>query len=120
VELVSWNDTLVRVNEKQRFCSGFKYSSGFKDHIHRLGNVYERHYRYVTPSHFVDQSQSLNLFMQNANYSKLTSMHFYALQSGLKQECTIYEQKQQLMLKFTLNNDKREPIEVQSKPLWFQ
>jgi ribonucleoside-diphosphate reductase alpha chain len=25
---------------------------------------------------FVDQSQSLNLFMQNANYSKLTSMHF--------------------------------------------
>jgi ribonucleoside-diphosphate reductase alpha chain len=34
--------------------------------------------------HFVDQSQSLNLFMQNANYSKLTSMHFYAWQSGLK------------------------------------
>jgi ribonucleoside-diphosphate reductase alpha chain len=26
--------------------------------------------------YFVDQSQSLNLFMQNANYSKLTSMHF--------------------------------------------
>jgi ribonucleoside-diphosphate reductase alpha chain len=25
---------------------------------------------------YVDQSQSLNLFMQNANYSKLTSMHF--------------------------------------------
>jgi ribonucleoside-diphosphate reductase alpha chain len=25
--------------------------------------------------YFVDQSQSLNLFMQNANYS-LTSMHF--------------------------------------------
>jgi ribonucleoside-diphosphate reductase alpha chain len=34
--------------------------------------------------YFVDQSQSLNLFMQNANYSKLTSMHFYAWQSGLK------------------------------------
>jgi ribonucleoside-diphosphate reductase alpha chain len=32
--------------------------------------------------YFVDQS--LNLFMQNANYSKLTSMHFYAWQSGLK------------------------------------
>jgi ribonucleoside-diphosphate reductase alpha chain len=25
--------------------------------------------------YFVDQSQSLNLFMQNANYAKLTSMH---------------------------------------------
>jgi ribonucleoside-diphosphate reductase alpha chain len=34
--------------------------------------------------YFVDQSQSLNLFMQNANYAKLTSMHFYAWQSGLK------------------------------------
>ncbi|WP_457611393.1 ribonucleoside-diphosphate reductase subunit alpha, partial [Lutibacter sp.] len=28
--------------------------------------------------YFVDQSQSLNLFMQDANYAKLTSMHFYA------------------------------------------
>src|SRR3970282_2623280 len=34
--------------------------------------------------YFVDQSQSLNLFMQNANYSKLTSMHFYASHSALK------------------------------------
>jgi ribonucleoside-diphosphate reductase alpha chain len=25
---------------------------------------------------YLDQSQSLNLFMQNANYTKLTSMHF--------------------------------------------
>ena len=34
--------------------------------------------------YFVDQSQSLNLFMQDANYAKLTSMHFYAWKSGLK------------------------------------
>ena len=34
--------------------------------------------------YFIDQSQSLNLFMQDANYSKLTSMHFYAWKSGLK------------------------------------
>ena len=34
--------------------------------------------------YFIDQSQSLNLFMQDANYAKLTSMHFYAWQSGLK------------------------------------
>jgi ribonucleoside-diphosphate reductase alpha chain len=33
--------------------------------------------------YFVDQSQSLNLFMQNANYSKLINA-FYAWQSGLK------------------------------------
>ena len=27
---------------------------------------------------FIDQSQSLNLFVENANLGKLTSMHFYA------------------------------------------
>ena len=33
---------------------------------------------------FICQSQSLNLFMENPNYSKLSSMHFYAWQKGLK------------------------------------
>lgn len=33
---------------------------------------------------FICQSQSLNLFMENATFSKLTSMHFYAWQKGLK------------------------------------
>ena len=33
---------------------------------------------------YICQSQSLNLFMENANFSKLTSMHFYAWKKGLK------------------------------------
>lgn len=33
---------------------------------------------------FIDQSQSLNLFMEGANIGKLTSMHFYAWEKGLK------------------------------------
>ncbi|HET6245928.1 MAG: ribonucleoside-diphosphate reductase subunit alpha [Bacteroidetes bacterium] len=33
---------------------------------------------------FICQSQSLNLFIQNANFAKLTSMHFYAWKKGLK------------------------------------
>lgn len=33
---------------------------------------------------FICQSQSLNLFMENATYGKLSSMHFYSWQSGLK------------------------------------
>ncbi|MBF99480.1 MAG: ribonucleoside-diphosphate reductase subunit alpha [Owenweeksia sp.] len=33
---------------------------------------------------FIDQSQSLNLFVENANVGKLTSMHFYAWEKGLK------------------------------------
>jgi len=33
---------------------------------------------------FVCQSQSLNIFMENANPGKLTSMHFYGWEKGLK------------------------------------
>jgi ribonucleoside-diphosphate reductase alpha chain len=33
---------------------------------------------------YIDQSQSLNIFMENANYAKLTSMHFYGWKAGLK------------------------------------
>ncbi len=33
---------------------------------------------------YIDQSQSLNIFMENANFSKLTSMHFYGWKAGLK------------------------------------
>lgn len=33
---------------------------------------------------FICQSQSLNIFMENANFGKLTSMHFYSWKAGLK------------------------------------
>jgi ribonucleoside-diphosphate reductase alpha chain len=33
---------------------------------------------------YICQSQSLNLFVADPDYSKLTSMHFYAWQKGLK------------------------------------
>ena len=68
--------------------------------------------------YFVDQSQSLNLFMQNANYSKLTSMHFYAWQSGLKTGMYYLRTKAAVdAIKFTLNNDKKaEPLEVKEQP----
>ena len=68
--------------------------------------------------YFIDQSQSLNLFMQDANYSKLTSMHFYAWQSGLKTGMYYLRTKAAVdAIKFTLNNDKKaEPIEVQEQP----
>lgn len=61
--------------------------------------------------YFIDQSQSLNLFMQDANYSKLTSMHFYAWQSGLKTGMYYLRTKSAVdAIKFTLNNDKKEEI----------
>jgi len=33
---------------------------------------------------YICQSQSLNIFMENANFGKLTSMHFYGWKQGLK------------------------------------
>ena len=33
---------------------------------------------------FICQSQSLNLFVENPTFAKLTSMHFYAWNKGLK------------------------------------
>lgn len=34
--------------------------------------------------HFIDQSQSMNLFMENPTVSKLSSMHIYSWKKGLK------------------------------------
>jgi ribonucleoside-diphosphate reductase alpha chain len=64
--------------------------------------------------YFIDQSQSLNLFMQDANYSKLTSMHFYAWQSGLKTGMYYLRTKSAVdAIKFTVNNDKKaDPVEI--------
>ncbi|MFM7023885.1 MAG: ribonucleoside-diphosphate reductase subunit alpha [Flavobacteriales bacterium] len=33
---------------------------------------------------YIDQSQSLNLFIENPNFAKLSSMHFYGWKKGLK------------------------------------
>ncbi len=58
--------------------------------------------------YFIDQSQSLNLFMEGATFSKLTSMHFYAWQSGLKTGMYYLRTKSAVdAIKFTLNNDKK-------------
>ena len=58
--------------------------------------------------YFIDQSQSLNLFMQDANYSKLTSMHFYAWKSGLKTGMYYLRTKSAVnAIQFTLSNEKK-------------
>jgi len=58
--------------------------------------------------YFIDQSQSLNLFMENANYSKLTSMHFYAWKSGLKTGMYYLRTKSAVdAIKFTLAKEEK-------------
>ncbi|NJB82311.1 ribonucleoside-diphosphate reductase subunit alpha [Wenyingzhuangia aestuarii] len=62
--------------------------------------------------YFIDQSQSLNLFMEDANYSKLTSMHFYAWKSGLKTGMYYLRTKSAVnAIKFTLSNEKKKVVE---------
>jgi ribonucleoside-diphosphate reductase alpha subunit len=53
---------------------------------------------------FIDQSQSLNLFVADPNYAKLTSMHFYAWKAGLKTGCYYLRSKAPVMAqKFTVD-----------------
>ena len=53
---------------------------------------------------FICQSQSLNLFVADATYSKLTSMHFYAWKKGLKTGCYYLRTKAPVMAqKFTVD-----------------
>ncbi|MBP8792602.1 MAG: ribonucleoside-diphosphate reductase subunit alpha [Lutibacter sp.] len=64
--------------------------------------------------YFIDQSQSLNLFMQDANYSKLTSMHFYAWKSGLKTGMYYLRTKSAVnAIQFTVSKAKK----VEDEPL---
>ncbi|WP_121964975.1 ribonucleoside-diphosphate reductase subunit alpha [Myroides sp. N17-2] len=59
--------------------------------------------------YFIDQSQSLNLFMEGATFAKLTSMHFYAWKSGLKTGMYYLRTKSAVdAIKFTLNNEKKD------------
>jgi ribonucleoside-diphosphate reductase alpha chain len=73
---------------------------------------------------FIDQSQSLNIFMENANFAKLTSMHFYGWKAGLKTGMYYLRTKSATdAIKFTLDKEaisepvakKEETVEVINK-----
>ena len=57
-------------------------------------------------SPFIDQSQSLNLFIEDANFAKLTSMHFYTWKNGLKTGMYYLRTKSAVdAIKFTVAQD---------------
>ena len=61
--------------------------------------------------YFIDQSQSLNLFMEGATMAKLTSMHFYAWKSGLKTGMYYLRTKSAVdAIKFTLSNKEKAAV----------
>lgn len=56
---------------------------------------------------FICQSQSLNIFMENPNFAKLTSMHFYSWKAGLKTGMYYLRTKAATdAIKFTLDKSK--------------
>jgi ribonucleoside-diphosphate reductase subunit M1 len=53
---------------------------------------------------FIDQSQSLNIHLSDPNYSKISSMHFYAWKQGLKTGMYYLRSRAAVdAIKFTLN-----------------
>ncbi|MGB2085921.1 MAG: ribonucleoside-diphosphate reductase subunit alpha, partial [Flavobacteriaceae bacterium] len=64
--------------------------------------------------YFIDQSQSLNLFMEGATMAKLTSMHFYAWKSGLKTGMYYLRTKSAVdAIKFTLSNKEKAVVNAE-------
>ncbi len=59
---------------------------------------------------YICQSQSMNIFMQDPNFGKLTSMHFYAWKKGLKTGMYyLRSQAATAAIKFTLDKAALEP-----------
>ena len=68
--------------------------------------------------YFIDQSQSLNLFMQDADFAKLTSMHFYAWKSGLKTGMYYLRTKSAVnAIQFTLSKEKKQTPQTEDTPM---
>ena len=66
---------------------------------------------------FIDQSQSLNVFIDQPNHAKLTSMHFYGWKKGLK--TGMYYMRTKAVadaIKFTVSKDTTSIPKVAAKP----
>lgn len=64
---------------------------------------------------FIDQSQSLNVFIEAPNPAKLTSMHFYAWKKGLKTGMYYLRTKPAAdPVKFTVNREALEKMQTQN------
>jgi ribonucleoside-diphosphate reductase alpha chain len=115
VKLGLWNESLKQ--ELMRANGSIQHLDIIPDDIKELyKTVWELSMKDIIDmsrhrGYFIDQSQSLNLFMEDANYSKLTSMHFYAWKSGLKTGMYYLRTKSAVdAIKFTLDNTKKKEV----------
>ncbi len=117
VKLGLWNENLKQ--ELMRANGSIQHIEGIPEEIKTLyKTVWELKMKDIIDmarqrGYFIDQSQSLNLFMENANFAKLTSMHFYAWKSGLKTGMYYLRTKAAVdAIKFTLDNTKKKEVPV--------
>ena len=115
VELGIWNDGLKQ--DIMRANGSVQGIEGIPEDIKELyKTVWELSMKDIIDmsrhrGYFIDQSQSLNLFMEGATMAKLTSMHFYAWKSGLKTGMYYLRTKSAVdAIKFTLDNTKKEQL----------
>ncbi|MBC6400453.1 MAG: ribonucleoside-diphosphate reductase subunit alpha [Ekhidna sp.] len=67
---------------------------------------------------FICQSQSLNIHLQDANFGKMTSMHFYAWKKGLKTGMYYLRTKAATdAIKFTVEKEKQEQPKAEVIPV---
>ena len=60
---------------------------------------------------YIDQSQSLNLFMENPTINKLSSMYMYAWNKGLKTSYYLRSRPATSIAKVTINNSNEKPAQ---------
>lgn len=116
VELGLWNDNLK--NEIMRANGSVQGVENIPQDIKDLyKTVWELSMKDIIDmsrqrGYFIDQSQSLNLFLEGATMAKLTSMHFYAWKSGLKTGMYYLRTKSAVdAIKFTVEKAKKaEPV----------
>ena len=120
VNLGLWNEDMKQ--QLMQANGSVQHINGIPDNIKELyKTVWEMSMKDIIDmsrhrGYFIDQSQSLNLFMEGATMAKLTSMHFYAWKSGLKTGMYYLRTKSAVdAIKFTLDNAKaRVPVEEET------
>ena len=112
-----WNDDMKQ--ELMRANGSIQNIEGIPDDIKELyRTVWEMSMKNIIDmsrqrGYFIDQSQSLNLFMEGATMAKLTSMHFYAWKSGLKTGMYYLRTKSAVdAIKFTIDNKTKEKQDI--------
>ena len=121
IELGLWNDDMK--NKLIASNGSVQDIQGIPDHIKELyKTVWEISQKAIIDmaadrGAFICQSQSMNVFVQDPNFGKLTSMHFYAWKKGLKTGMYYLRSKAATSaIQFTVDKSKLDQPKEEQKP----